>query len=685
MNSTQNSINHLSVILDKLQTNEPFALIRPADGEYAVMIGKHLTNIDNWTFSGGMLQRDLLEIKNLKKDLNNFFIGIPCPECQGIEMTNYMKKTLEISEKELTYANIFCNQNWKYFTNFLIKSKRPLYYVGPGTNTNNSLNIQSIFTIDKLLVNKWDKERNTFIENITNWVRDNTKQDKIQTFVFSCGPISKYIIPILYKLFPNNQFMDVGSTFDFFMLGSSNRPYTIDNDTYSKVVCSFERGHVLYNRNDIAHFQGGWSYTQNEMLEFLKHINIRDSYKILEFGAGNSTKILYDIIERFCYDIEYDTFENDRNFYVTHKKVNTIMYDVDDIDLVITPNKKYDIIIIDGPNGVLRAKWYNKIRENIKSDTILLIDDYNHYSEFESQLNENFTYNILSKSDVPFVPYGEHSWRILNNIQLKPVTVNHIHSAPKFITAPNNDTTDITVILNMYKRPHVIVEQINAIRNQTIKPKQIIIWKNYVEGIDIPEEVKSDKSIIIVECNKNLGVWPRFMIGLLATTEFVAVFDDDTIPGSKWFENCLNTIKVHNGLLGSIGLLFHNSSRYSGNYIRIGWDGPRNTTTKVDLVGHAWFFRREWILELYRILPNYDDFLICGEDMGFSWALQQIGIDTFVPPHPPNDLEMYGSNPKLAYKYGTESVAISMDYSCYTKFDKMFTFYKNKGFNFINK
>ena len=45
----------------------------------------------------------------------------------------------------------------------------------------------------------------------------------------------------------------------------------------------------------------------------------------------------------------------------------------------------------------------------------------------------------------------------------------------------------ITAVLNVYKRPHTLVKQLYAIQNQSIPPENIIIWKNYAEGITIPE------------------------------------------------------------------------------------------------------------------------------------------------------------------------------------------------------
>jgi hypothetical protein len=100
---------------------------------------------------------------------------------------------------------------------------------------------------------------------------------------------------------------------------------------------------------------------------------------------------------------------------------------------------------------------------------------------------------------------------------------------------------------------------------------------------------------------------------------------------------------------------------------------------EVDMVGHSWFFKREWLPELWKITPDFNRFFRSGEDMGFSWALQQIGIKTYVPPHPPNDLDMYGSQPDSAFEYGTDEVRASLG----TNFDDMFFWYINKGFKLL--
>jgi GT2 family glycosyltransferase len=71
----------------------------------------------------------------------------------------------------------------------------------------------------------------------------------------------------------------------------------------------------------------------------------------------------------------------------------------------------------------------------------------------------------------------------------------------------------ITVILTKYKRPHLLENQFISLRNQTLKPDEILVCDNSLQ---------------------NLGVWARFSMALNAKSDFVCVIDDDTIPGIKW-------------------------------------------------------------------------------------------------------------------------------------------------------
>jgi hypothetical protein len=197
---------------------------------------------------------------------------------------------------------------------------------------------------------------------------------------------------------------------------------------------------------------------------------------------------------------------------------------------------------------------------------------------------------------------------------------------------------DITVILNCYRRPYNLQMQVEAIRSQSIKPKQIWLWINYHEDnkdFD-PTTLGVDR---IFKNDFNWKFYGRFAASLLADTEYVALYDDDTIPGNNWHKNCLETMKTHEGILGSAGIILK-GNRYI-QHDRCGWPTNNEETTEVDLVGHSWFFKREWLRFLWQEKPvTWDN----GEDIQFGFMAKIHGnIPTYCPPHPKDDKSLHGS------------------------------------------
>lgn len=224
----------------------------------------------------------------------------------------------------------------------------------------------------------------------------------------------------------------------------------------------------------------------------------------------------------------------------------------------------------------------------------------------------------------------------------------------KIFTNNNEEQTvgDITVILNCYRRPYNLQMQIDAIKTQTIKPKEIWIWINdHEDNRDFDfSNIKVDK---IFKNNFNWKFYGRFAAALLADTEYVAVYDDDTIPGCKWHQNCLSTMEKNEGILGSAGVVLN--SNFYAHHDRCGWPTKNENTTEVDLVGHAWFFKRNWLQFLWKEKPfTWDN----GEDIQFSYMAKVHGnIKTFCPPHPKNDTQLHGSI--LGNELGIDSKATS--------------------------
>jgi len=237
----------------------------------------------------------------------------------------------------------------------------------------------------------------------------------------------------------------------------------------------------------------------------------------------------------------------------------------------------------------------------------------------------------------------------------------------------------VTVILNGYKRGKNLELQYESVKTQTLRPKEIMLWQN--KGEDFDSEITN--KMVHANSNKNFGVWARFAFALNAETEYICIFDDDTIPGKKWLENCYDTIQKHDGLLGTIGVRFLSETSYQPIH-RIGWANPNENTEQVDIVGHAWFFRREWLSTFWRELPDLKQSKIVGEDIHFSYTLQKyLNKNTYVPPHPKDNLEMWGSNPNFAWKLGQDSPAISMNHDNLKIMSDTYVNYINKGFKII--
>ncbi len=233
----------------------------------------------------------------------------------------------------------------------------------------------------------------------------------------------------------------------------------------------------------------------------------------------------------------------------------------------------------------------------------------------------------------------------------------------------------IAVVLNAYKRTNYLELQLDAIENQTIKPTGIYVWQN--AGEEIPAHIKS--RFILAECSENLGVWARFAFALNIDADYICIFDDDTIPGERWFENCINTIQKNDGLLGTRGLRYMSPKRYHP-FEHYGWGNPNEETIQVDIVGHAWFFRREHLSMFWSEMPPQNASKIAGEDIHFSYMLQKFGLATYVPPHPQDDLSLWGSLPEYGKTIGTDENAISSDQTALSRFDIALQYYTNKGF-----
>lgn len=241
----------------------------------------------------------------------------------------------------------------------------------------------------------------------------------------------------------------------------------------------------------------------------------------------------------------------------------------------------------------------------------------------------------------------------------------------------------ISIVLNVYKRPHMLEKQIQAIKNQSIPvdSKNIHVWYN---KSDVAQYFPVDKDINTYACNWNTKFFGRFTVPLLVRTPYVALFDDDILPQKDWLKNCLETIEKPetNGILGGSGVVLL-GKYYAPFANKIGWNGQHlDKTACVDLVGHAWFFRQEWTKYLWYEKPyTWDN----GEDIMFSFLAQKYGgINTFVPPHPESNKNLWSSDVKTGNEIGNDANASWTKGSHYPERGKICEFCINNGWKTVN-
>ena len=161
----------------------------------------------------------------------------------------------------------------------------------------------------------------------------------------------------------------------------------------------------------------------------------------------------------------------------------------------------------------------------------------------------------------------------------------------------------ISVVLTVYARPDNLDIQLEHIKKQSIKSNEIFIVVDHNPNVQF--DYQKYKEYKIVSYSTNMGVWARFSAALLSKNKYVCVFDDDTIPGFKWFENCINTLKKVDGLLGTVGVKF-NKGALDYNYSeRVGWPNPNDEIEEVDIVGHSWFFKRDILEKFWKEVEYY--------------------------------------------------------------------------------
>lgn len=237
----------LTDILSCLENSENFAFSRFSDGEVYMLQNKEIILHSNGAKVGDIIlpgnypeddlkhfdpsqhsfYRQKLE-DSIKHRQHNFFKGLSCRCCIADGEKNFQWQLDLIGpgdEHSLTWANLFINCNYlEFLSRFfkIIKEKKIVFVL----NKNGCDYVMSDrFEIDVIktfpigpncIVNNY-----SVIDDIKSYIRNNNISDHV--FLCAASSLSNMVIHQVYSEFPNNTYVDVGSSLNPFIEGIKSR------------------------------------------------------------------------------------------------------------------------------------------------------------------------------------------------------------------------------------------------------------------------------------------------------------------------------------------------------------------------------------------------------------------------------------------------------------------------------
>lgn len=225
-----------------IENNTNFTFARYADGEVMLMKGEAVSDgtqassIDKWKAPNELTKVGQQLLKTLNHVEDNYFYAISSTT-DNINDYTFLKNNIKQKEDKLTFVNLWINANYNLMVKNLCSNKREVILIcnKDAKKENFPFNVIDITPFPNDCINFWEENDKSFIDEITKKYSSLNNQ----LFFISCGPISEIIIDVLYKVNPNNTYVDVGSSIDEFVHGYKTRPYMDSNSYYSKLISKF--------------------------------------------------------------------------------------------------------------------------------------------------------------------------------------------------------------------------------------------------------------------------------------------------------------------------------------------------------------------------------------------------------------------------------------------------------------
>ena len=218
---------HFVMFSEKIRKNENFAFSRYSDGELYILQNKELKldqgliQIGDEKQGGvyqpadfkhfdpkehGFYQQKLIDA--FKHRQPGYYKGLTCSCCIGKKDFDWQIDLHGGDDESLTWANLWVNGNYPAFINHTLPIfyNRECVFVG---HTDADITKFPFFVKDfrvgyNAMINDYDK-----IENIKQWIKENNIQNHL--FLFSASTFTNLAIYELFREFPNNTYVDIGT------------------------------------------------------------------------------------------------------------------------------------------------------------------------------------------------------------------------------------------------------------------------------------------------------------------------------------------------------------------------------------------------------------------------------------------------------------------------------------------
>lgn len=218
----------IKILFEKLKNGEKFSFSKYADGEFEILINRKITNCDNWTFNPEVDQKYREELmKSFQFKDSGYYVGISCPCCVGLKDVNWMRNMINSEPENLTWANIFVNNNYHFFKdNFIPEFKN--HNVILIANENADIN-KLPFKVEEHIKISGTAWRDNF--DLLEILSEKEYKDKL--FLFCAGPLGNMLAAHLWDKNKSNVYLDIGSTLNSWLVGN-NRGYLRGGNTLNK-------------------------------------------------------------------------------------------------------------------------------------------------------------------------------------------------------------------------------------------------------------------------------------------------------------------------------------------------------------------------------------------------------------------------------------------------------------------